>query len=363
MDAKKIEAAFHQRFPDSILTIDSHVGGEPARLVLGGLPSIPGQTVNDKRVYLSQHLDELRLRLTREPRGHRDMLASILTQPENAEAAFGLVYMDPRRYPYLCGHATIAAVSAMIELGLIDAQLPETEVMVDTPSGAWRTTARVREGGVSGRDDVRRRGPGSTGLVVDSVAIRPEVAFAYLLDQTIDVPGLGRIQVDVSFTGGFFLMVSIDQVGLDLTVDNAPRLAQLGMDIMEAGNAQLSVQHPQRTYIKTIDVVEFFDSSGHAQGRGQNFVVYGEGHVDRSPCGTGTCAKMALLHRRGKLAVGQPFVNQGLMGTTFDARVVSETNVAHLPGIIPEVSGTAYVTGLHHFVLAAEDPFPEGFLL
>jgi proline racemase len=369
MPAGAIETAFHRHFPNSILAIDSHVGGEPARLVVGGLPPIPGQTVNDKRLYLSENLDEVRLRLTREPRGHRDMFASILTEPESDAAAFGLVYMDARRYPYLCGHATMAAVSALIELGLIEVQLPETHVVVDTPSGPWRTTARVRERpasplrqNTSGDDPCREPGR-PAGVVVDSVTIRPEVAFAYLLDQPLDVPGLGRIQVDVSFTGGFFVMVPIDQIGLELKPENAPRLASLGMSIMDAASVQLSVRHPQRPYINTIDVVEFFDSTEHANGRGKNFVVFGEGHVDRSPCGTGTCAKMALLHRRGELALGQPFVNQGLMGTTFNARVVRETSVADLPAIIPEVSGTAYLTGLHRFVLAPGDPFPEGFLL
>jgi proline racemase/trans-L-3-hydroxyproline dehydratase len=365
--ARTIETAIHQRFPDSILTIDSHVGGEPARLVVGGLPPISGRTVNDKRLYLSENLDEVRLRLTREPRGHRDMFASILTEPESEAAAFGLVYMDARRYPYLCGHATMAAVSALIELEVIKAQLPETQVVVDTPSGPWHTTAHVREQsaplGENTPSKGRGHGYGPSRVVVESVTIRPEVAFAYLLDQPLNVPGLGRIQVDISFTGGFFVMVSVDQIDLDLKVDNAARLAQLGMTIIEAGNAQLSVRHPQRTYIDTIDVVEFFDATEHPDGRGENFVVFGEGHVDRSPCGTGTCAKMALLHQRGELALGQPFVNRGLMGTTFKGRVLRETSVAHLPAIIPEVSGTAYLTGLHHFVLAPGDPFPEGFLL
>jgi proline racemase len=364
--AEVVEAAFHQSFPNSVLTIDSHVGGEPARLVVGGVSPIPGQTVNDKRLYLSRVLDEVRLRLTREPRGHRDMFASILTRPESSEAAFGLVYMDARRYPYLCGHATMAAVSALLELGIIEAQLPETQVVVDTPSGPWRTTAHVREWRTSPEEEITSDGrpqPGLVGVAVDSVTIRPEVAFAYLLDQPLDVPDLGRIQVDVSFTGGFFVMVSVDQISLDLTPENASRLARLGMSIMEAANAQLSVQHPQRPYINTIDVVEFFDPCGHTHGRGKNFVVFGEGHIDRSPCGTGTCAKMALLHRRGDLAVGRPFVNEGLMGTTFDARIVREISVAKLPAIIPEVKGTAYLTGLHHFVVAPGDPFSEGFLL
>jgi proline racemase/trans-L-3-hydroxyproline dehydratase len=349
----QIESAFHRRFKNAILAIDSHVGGEPARLVVGGLPPIPGQTINDKRLYLSKNLDDIRLRLTREPRGHRDMFASILTEPENEESAFGLVYMDARRYPYLCGHATMAAVSALLELELIEAHLPETQVVIDTPSGSWRTTAYVhRESSTNG-----------SRLVVDSVSIRPEVSFVYQLNQMLDVPGRGRIQVDVAFTGGFFVMVSADQIGLDLSINNLPQLVQLGMTIIEAGNEQLSVEHPQRTYVNTIDVVEFFDPQGHAEGRGKNFVVLGEGHVDRSPCGTGTCAKMALLHQRGELDVGQPFANEGLLGTTFEATIVRETTVEHLPAIIPEVRGTAYLTGLHHFVLAPNDPLPEGFLL
>ena len=355
----KFEAAFHQAFADTILSIDSHVAGEPARLIVGGLPPISGQTTNDKRLYLSEHLDEIRLRVTREPRGHRDMFASILVEPESEDATFGLVYMDARRYPYLCGHATIAAVSVMIELGLIEPQLPETPVVVDTPSGPWRTVAHVRENPESGG----RR------FLVDSVSIQPEISFAYQLDQSLDVPGLGHIQVDVSFTGGFFIMVSADQIALDLSVDNAPRLAQLGMDIIKAGNAQLEVQHPQKPFINTIDVVEFFDPRGHWNRRGKNFVVLGEGHIDRSPCGTGTCAKLALLHKRGQLNVGELFVNEGFLGTTFDARIVRETSLKNpatrlnMPAIIPEVNGTAHITSLQHIVLTPEDPFPEGFLI
>lgn len=359
MQTDRIESAFHKAFDDTLLAIDSHVAGEPARLIVKGMPEISGKTTNDKRLFLSENLDDIRLRVTREPRGHRDMFASILVEPENEEATFGLVYMDARRYPYLCGHATIAAVSALIELGLLEAEPPETRVVVDTPSGPWETIAKVNE---NPHSDGRR-------WRVESVAIRPEISFAYLLDQTLQVPNLGSIRVDVSFTGGFFVMVSADQIGLDLSVENAPRLAQLGMDIIEAGNAQLAIQHPQKNYINTIDVVEFYDPRGHKQNRGKNFVVLGEGHIDRSPCGTGTCAKLALLHKRGQLDVGEAFVNEGLLGTTFDARIVRESSIEDLakennfPAIVPEVSGAAHMTGLQHFVLTPDDPFPEGFLI
>jgi proline racemase len=359
MREAKFEAAFHNVFRDTLLGIDSHVGGEPARLIVGGLPPIPGQTINEKRLYLSENMDDVRLLVTREPRGHRDMFASILVEPETETAAFGLVYMDARRYPYLCGHATIAAVSALIELGLIDAHVPETPVVVDTPSGPWKTIAHVHAN------------PNSSGrpFLVDSVSIQPEISFAYQLDQTLDVPGLGTIQVDISFTGGFFIMVSADQIDYELTVENTPMLAQLGMDIIQAGNEQLEVEHPHRPYINTIDVVEFFDAQGHKDHRGKNFVVLGERHVDRSPCGTGTCAKLALLHQRGELGVGEKFINEGLLGTTFDARIVEQTTLEDpanrriLQAIVPEVSGAAHIVGLHHFVLTPEDPFPVGFLI
>jgi proline racemase len=355
----RVEKAFHKAFNQTLLSIDSHVGGEPARLIMRGLPKISGRTTNDKRLFLSEKLDEIRLRITREPRGHRDMFASILVEPESEDAAFGLVYMDARRYPYLCGHATIAAVSAMIELGQIEAKLPETPVIVDTPSGPWKTVAHVRE----------NPDPGGRCFLVDSVAIQPEISFAYLLDQPLDVPGLGSISVDVSFTGGFFVMVSAEQIGLELTIENSGRLAQLGMNIIEAGNKQLEVQHPQRPYINTIDVVEFFDPRGHKDKRGKNFVVLGEGHVDRSPCGTGTCAKLALLHKRGQLEVGEAFVNEGPLGTTFDARILrqlalEDPKTGHsLTAIIPEVRGTAHLISLQHIILTPEDPFPEGFLI
>jgi proline racemase len=250
-------------------------------------------------------------------------------------------------------------VSALIELGIIEAHPPKVDVIVDTPSGPWKTNAQVR----------KNPEPKGRRLLVDSVAIQPEISFAYQLDQSLEVPGLGQIQVDVAFTGGFFVMINANQIDLELTVENAPQLAQLGMAIIEASNLQLTVQHPRRPYINTIDVAEFYNPSGHHNQRGKNFVVLGEGHIDRSPCGTGTCAKLALLHQRGEIKVGQRFVNEGLLGTTFDARIVRESTLedpttgCDFPAIIPEVGGKAHIISLQHFVLTPEDPFPEGFLL
>ncbi len=328
-----------------MVTVDSHTAGEPTRLVVGGLPPIPGRTINDKRLYLANEMDYVRGLLTREPRGHRDMFGAVITEPVSPGAAFGLIYMDARRYPYLCGHATIAAAQILIETGVIEAQEPETVVVIDTPSDTITARARV-EGGR-----------------VQSVAFQAEAAFVYQLDQPLDVPGLGAITVDVVYVGGFFVMVSADEIGLALTMANAAELARLGMVITEAGNEQLTVQHPTRPYVNTIDVVEFYGPSSRADAHGKSAVILGEAHVDRSPCGTGTSAKMALLHRRGALNVGDTYVNEGILGTTFDARIVAEERVGDLPAIVPEVRGSAYITGVHQFLLDVDDPFPNGFLL
>lgn len=337
-------------FENQIVTVDLHVGGEAIRLVIDGMPRIPGETINEKRLYIQEHLDHVRLLLTREPRGHRDMFGGIITEPVSEGARFGIVFMDARRYPYMCGHGMIGAITAFIELDRFEAGHDQGIIQVDTPSGIVRAGARVRE---------KETG----GVRAESVSIEMESAFAFLLDEALEVPGLGRIPVDVAFAGGFFVMVPVDRTGLALEPENVPDLVRHGMAVIDAANQQLRVRHPVLSYINTVDVVEFYDPDGHGQGRGKNLVVLGEGHADRSPCGTGTSAKMALLHRRGELSPGRTFVNQGILGTSFEGRIVRETTVGDLPAIVPEIRGTAFVTGLHRFVLTPDDPFPKGFLI
>jgi proline racemase len=348
-------------------TLDLHAGGEPVRLLIDGLPPIPGQTINEKRLVLGERFDHVRLLLTREPRGHRDMLAAAVTSPVSEDGDFGIVFMDARRYPYMCGHGTIGAVTAFIEMGWLEVegtgiQGTEVPVVVDSPSGPIPARARVTRT-ADGR------------LLVESVAIRLESAFVFLLGQSLEVPELGKITTDVVFAGGFFVMVSCEELLrsarsspgrgelVALTPENAPELIRLGMAMTEAANQQLEVQHPTRPYIDTIDVVEFYDPSCDTEGRGKNAVIYGEAHIDRSACGTGTSAKMALLHRRGKLSVGETFVNESPLGSTFEGYIVEETSVASIPAIVPEIRGRAHVTGLHRFVVTPDDPFPRGFLI
>jgi proline racemase len=345
MDLSKAVEGLAQRFPSRVLTIDSHTGGEPTRLIVEGVGPLPGATVPEKRRYVMENLDHIRLQLTREPRGHRDMVAALVTEPSSEGASFGLIYMDARRYPYLCGHATMGAVTTLIETGALEPEGDEMGVVVDTPSGPLETRASVTEG------------------LVESVAIRAVPSFVCSENQPLEVPGWGSLSVDTVYVGGFFVMVSTDQVGLEIRPTNAPRLIDLGMKIIELANEQLVVRHPTRTEVTTVDVVEFYDSEDPSLGRGKSLVVYGEAHMDRSPCGTGTTAKMTLFHRRGQLALNQPYFNSGPLGTTFEGRLVEETTEGGIQAVVAEIRGSAYITGMHQFYIDSRDPFSEGFLI
>jgi len=333
-----------------IVTVDLHAAGEPLRLVVGGLPDLPGRTMQEKRVHCGEHLDRVRLLLTREPRGHRDMFAAVATDPVTQNAGLGLVFMDARRYPFMCGHGIIAAVTAFLEMGWVRAGGDPPAVEVDTPAGTVRAFPRIQE---DGKGAVR----------VASVAVEMGPAFVLEQGRELHVPGVGRVSVDVVFAGGFFVLVSAEQVGVTVSTERSLELAGLGMALIEAGNRQLRVQHPERDHIRTVDVAAIYDPSGHGEQRGKGCVVLGEGHVDRSPCGTGTAAKMALLHRRGELPLGRAFENAGITGTTFEGRIVRETGVGGIPAVVPEIRGSAWITGFHRFVFSPDDPFPEGFLV
>ena len=341
---ENIRQGFLSRYPDRIVTLDSHTQGEPTRLVVGGIGDLPGNTIKEKRDFFESRLDHVRKLLTREPRGHRGIMAAVATEPTSPEAAFGLFYMDARRYPYLCGHATIGAVASLIETGALEAKEGDNLVVVDTPSGPLPTHARVRS------------------RVVESVALDMVPSFVLDTDVSLDVPGFGTMNIDLVCEGGFFAMVSARSIGIELVPENSRQLIPLGMEIIEAANRQLTVHHPERPEVKTVDVTEFYDDD-LSTGIGKNAVVYGESHMDRSPCGTGTTAKMTLLHHKGRLATGRCYKNSGPLGTVFEGRIVEETSVGPFAGVVVQIRGSAQISGFHQFVVDPNDPFPEGFLL
>ena len=339
-----ITPAFLDRHPNRLVTIDSHTQGEPTRLLVGGVPNLPGTTIKQKRDHFEFRFDAVRLLLTREPRGHRGIMAAVVTEPVSPQASFGMFYMDARRYPYLCGHATIGAVTSLIESGALNVQDGDRVITVDTPSGPLAAHTRI-EGGR-----------------VESVAIDMVPSFVLATDRQIEVPGFGRLTLDLVCVGGFFAMVSAASIGVDLIPANARRLIPLGMAVIEAANQALRVAHPQRPEVNSIDVTEFhtFD---RATMSGKSIVVYGESHMDRSPCGTGTTAKMTLLHHQGQLEPGQVYRNAGPLGTVFEGQIVRKLPIGDLEAIVGRIRGSAQITGYHQFILDDRDPFNKGFLL
>lgn len=342
MHLDKLRGSFRRRFPAPITTVDSHTCGEATRLIVGGTGPLGGRTMKDKRRYFINELDHVRKLLTREPRGHRDLLAAALTDPVSSDADFGLIYMDARRYPHLCGHATIGAVATLLDLGELKAEQGRLTVIVDTPSGPMTCNAVQAPGQAT------------------AVTIGMVPSFVHSLGERVDVPELGSIEVDTVCVGGFFAMVDVTKAGIDLDGDRHELIA-LGMRIIAEADRQLTVSHPERAEVASIDVVEFHDGSANIPGAGM--VVYGESHMDRCPCGTGTAAKMTLLHRKGEFAYGDNFINAGPLGSTFAGRIIGETLVGGIPAVRTEVTGSAVITGMQDFVLDPADPFPEGYLL
>lgn len=335
-----------QSAPPFVSCIDSHTEGESTRLIVDGVEPVPGDTMMDKLQFFRSRHDDIRCLLTKEPRGSRSILAALVTENVTPDAAFGLIYMDAKRYPYLCGHATIGAVVTLAKTGFLVLEEGDNQVLVDTPSGIMDARATVCNGAVT------------------SVAVHMVPSFVHSVGQSVQVDGFGSVPVDIVCTGGFFAMVDADVLGIPPVMDNRETLVDLGMKIIDAANDQLSVVHPLNSRVNTVDVTEFYTSEyGDPAPWGRGMVVYGEAHMDRSPCGTGTAAKLALLHHHGRLDMHQPYKNLSPMDTVFDAELVEKTNVGPREAYVTRIRGRAWVTGRHDFCLDADDPFQQGYLI
>lgn len=329
----------------SIHAIDSHTMGEPTRVVIGGIPKIPGKTMAEKKKYLETNMDYLRTAIMLEPRGHNDMFGSIITTPTNEEADFGIVFMDGGGYLNMCGHGSIGAVTIAIETGMVSVEEPITEVVMDTPAGMVRAKAKVENGKVK------------------EVSIVNVPAFHYKKDIEVDIPELGKITLDISFGGSFFAIVDVKQLGIAVEPKNTQLLIDAGLKIRDAINKSVKIEHPVLKHIKTVDLVEIYDEPRNPDAHLRNVVIFGQGQVDRSPCGTGTSAKLATLYSKGKLDVNEYFVYESILGTTFKGRIIDTTKVGDYDAIVPEITGSAYITGFSHFVIDEEDPVKYGFVL
>lgn len=332
-----------------ISVIDTHTAGEAARLVTAGVPKILGKDIVEKKQYLIDNLDDLRKSVMFEPRGHQDMFGAFLLPPTKEEADFALIFMDTGGYLNMCGHNTIAAVTAAVETGMVDVEegATEKEVVVETPAGLIYATAKLKDNGAK----------------VKEVSFRNVESFLYKRDVELDVEGVGHIKFDISFGGSFFCILSADQLGLEVKPENASKLKEAGLKIRDAVNANIEIQHPTLSHIKSVDLVEIYDKPSHPEATYKNVVVFGDGNIDRSPCGTGTSAKLATLYAKGELKPGEPFVYESILGTLFKGRIVEERKLADFDAIIPEITGSGYILGFSNYVYDPDDALTYGFLL
>ncbi len=327
-----------------IKTVDSHTMGEPTRIVYDGFPDLPGKTMMDKKKYLIDHYDFLRSALMLEPRGHRDMFGALLTKPVHEEADVGVIFMDSGGCLNMCGHGSIGTAYTLVEMGMVDIQEPCTEVVLDAPSGIIRAKVHV----VNGR--------------AVEVSILNVPSFLYEENLQIEIPGKGTISCDISFGGSFFALVDAEKIRLSLDAENIDEITSLGMELMKRINRTVKVKHPYLD-ITTVDLVEFYSHTDSPDADMKNCVVFGNAQADRCPCGTGTSAKMAALYARGELGLNEEFVYESITGSIFKGMVTKEVEIDGRRGIIPQITGSAYITGINTWVLDEKDPLEYGFCI
>ncbi|MDD2493776.1 MAG: proline racemase family protein [Tissierellia bacterium] len=330
-----------------ISAIDSHTMGEPTRIITGGIGEVPGNTMEEKREYLQKNMDYIRTSVMNEPRGHADMFGSILMRPISKEADYGIIFMDGGGYLKMCGHGSIGAASAIVENEMVEVTEPTTRVVLESPAGLIKADVAVENGKVK------------------ETTITNVPAFLYKSDLKVNVPGIGEIIVDIAFGGSFFAIVDSQQPSLKLEIssNNTDKIKKVGMKIRECVNKTIIVSHPYLPYINTVDLVEIYGPPKHKDANLQNVVVFGKGQIDRSPCGTGTSAKLSTLYAKGKIGLNEEFIYESITGTIFKACAIKEVMVGEYKGIIPKITGKAYVTGFNHFVINEDDPLKHGFKL
>ncbi|GAB4004174.1 proline racemase family protein [Glycomyces albus] len=325
-----------------ISAVDSHTEGMPTRVVTGGVGPIPGETMNDKRLHFIEHMDEIRRFLVNEPRGHAAMSGAILQPPTRPDCDWGVVFIEVSGCLPMCGHGTIGVATVLVETGMVPVVEPVTEIRLDTPAGP--VTARVA---VSGGH-------------ADSVTIENVPSYAETLDTAVAVPGLGTVPYSMAFGGNFYAMVDLDDVGLPFDRSRQREIIEAGLAIMDAINRTAPPKHPHIAGLDHCHHVEFI-APGSTAAHSRHAMAIHPGWFDRSPCGTGTSARMAELWARGELALGDDFVNESFIGSRFVGRLVAETTVGDRPAVVPTITGRAWVTGTAQYMLDPADPFPTGF--
>ena len=324
--------------------VDSHTEGMPTRVIVGGVGVLPGATMAERRMHMIDEGDELRTLLMYEPRGHSAMSVAILQPPTRADADWGVVYIEVSGCLPMCGHGTIGVATVLVETGMVEVTEPVTTIRLDVPAGLVEVQVEVKDGRAK------------------SVTIRNVASYVVGLDRVVDVPGIGEVAYDLAFGGNFYAIVPIERLGIAFERSEKQRMLDVSLAMMDAINANDPPVHPLDPGIRECHHVYLVAPGSTAQHSRHAMAIH-PGWFDRSPCGTGTSARMAQLHARGELAMDTEFVNESFIGTRFVGRLVEETTVGPYPAVIPTVTGRAWITGTAQYILDPDDPFPAGFLL
>jgi len=346
------------RLSRMIHAVDTHVCGEPGRVIVGGVLDVPGETMFDKMVWLSTEADHIRKLMLNEPRGYPASNCNLILPPTRPEADAGYVIMEHVEYPAMSGTNTIAVATVLIETGMVEVTEPVTNLVLESPAGLIGIRAEV-EGGKA-----------------KSVTFENVPAFPVYLDAVVQVPELGEVTVDVAWGGMFYVIANADQLGLKIDPEHAGEAVRLGEMIKKATQEQLEAPvHPENEEMRGVTIGQLSAAPDNPVAHRKNTVIVSTGEIDwerpstwkavldRSPCGTGTCAKMAALWAKGELPLEQDFVHEGILGTTFTGRLLRETKVGDIAAVVPTITGSAWVTGFAQYVVDADDPFPTGFTL
>ncbi|WP_293575473.1 proline racemase family protein [Phaeobacter sp.] len=338
-----------------IQAVEAHAEGESGRVITGGMPLLRGASVFEKMQDMARRHDDIRLQMLREPRGNPGLCGNVIVPPCHPEADAGFIIFEQTEYPPMSGSNTICVVTVLLETGVFPMVEPVTELTLEAPAGLIRVRATCRDGKVT------------------RVEFRNVPAFVMHLDAVVDVPGVGKVTVDVAWGGMFFVLAHAEQLGLSLAAENGGEIVRISEAIRHATAEQLPVVHPENPAITGPTITNLWADpvTADTHGRGAITISTGpfdparpqdaSGILDRSPCGTGTCAKMAVLHARGQLRVGEDYVNAGPLGTTFTGRIEAETTVGGYRAIVPSLSGQGWIYGLSNYTLDPSDPFPAGY--
>ncbi len=325
-----------------LAAVDSHTEGMPTRVITGGVGPIPGASMLERKLHFEAHMDDLRLLLMREPRGHSAMSGAILQPPTRPDADWGVLFIEVSGLLPMCGHGTIGVATVLVETGMVPVTEPETVVRLDTPAGLVTARVAVRDGKAT------------------AVTLRNVPSFLHATDREVDVPGLGTVRYDMAFGGNFYAITPAADAGLEVDPARSDELVEAGLAVIAAIDVADRPVHPADERIAGCAHV-VFHQPGRDGADARAATSIHPGWLDRSPCGTGTSARLAQLHGRGQLATGASFVNESVIGTRFTGRIAEETTVAGRPAIVPEITGRAWITAMGQYLLDPSDPFPAGF--